>query len=512
LKNNLLLILLGLLLLAAGACSRDLVPDNVLEGLHKPVVSSVNPAAIRFNGAGFYLNVALNAEDDQYVLYLNDRKVGQAEPGYWRSSVGYMISKELLGELLGSSTNGATLSVRVTGISQSYDISGAFETYRDYVSEPVPLEIGKGETRFTAVKRLFPEWTHSSNPVIRCDPQGNIYLAWREKVNDVYQAFFSFSTTAGETWSQVLNISRSNISVDQVDLAVDAAGHFYMSWIVYKINADADVHFCRSLDSGATWHFPVQMDAAAENVRSPSLAADNHGDVFLAWKRVDDPLDPDIRLAVSRDLGKSWKVQNIDTPRATDPWGEPLLAARPDGMIFLFNGRYGNEYQFLDVLASPDHGATWNKEEVAVGDEYPFQLFSQACFGPRGQVYACWGRSSTAGHTASYWNYFLSGDGSGNWGVVRGLHQLCRTVDEKTALAVSNSGVDAIMTQAGGLFLLRSADEGRNWSISEFIPGADGFYANASPDAVRHPAGKTCLVFVTKSTALDGGLCLLQFE
>ncbi|MCU0236678.1 MAG: hypothetical protein MUC72_06285, partial [Acidobacteria bacterium] len=78
-KKIVLCVASSIVLLAGCACSRDLVPDSVLEGLHKPVIQSINPTAIRFNGAGFYLDVRLNAEDDQYVLYVNDHKVGQTE-------------------------------------------------------------------------------------------------------------------------------------------------------------------------------------------------------------------------------------------------------------------------------------------------------------------------------------------------------------------------------------------------------------------------------------------------
>lgn len=193
-----------MLLLSGSACNRDLVPENVLEGLHKPVIYSISPAAVRCSGAGFFLRVGLTPKDAQYVLYLNERKVGQINRGdreYDPYGVDWMLSKELLGEFLATSPNGAFLSVRITSINQNYDISGAFEKYCDYVSEPATLEIRKGETQFSEAKQLFPEWTHSSEPIIRCDPQGNIYLAWREKLNGVYQTFFSFSADSGETWS-----------------------------------------------------------------------------------------------------------------------------------------------------------------------------------------------------------------------------------------------------------------------------------------------------------------------
>ncbi|MBE0665616.1 MAG: hypothetical protein IH584_07300, partial [Candidatus Aminicenantes bacterium] len=50
------------------------------------------------------------------------------------------------------------------------------------------------------------------------------------------------------------------------------------------------------------------------------------------------------------------------------------------------------------------------------------------------------------------------------------------------------------------------------WSIPEFIPGADGLLATTSPDTVRHPSGKTFLVYIRKNTPMDGGLYLTSFD
>ena len=511
-KKEFLFIVLVMLLLCGAACSRAIIPDSVLQGLHKPVLKSISPAAVQFNGAGFFLNVVTEyLEDDQYVLYINDRKIGQDVPEYWRTSLGWMLSKEWISEFLASSPNGVTCSVRISSINEDYDISGVFDKYRDYVSEPVVLEIKKGETQFSTAQQLFPEWTHSSDPIIRCDPQGNIYLAWREKVNGVYQAFFSFSADNGQTWSQVLNISRSSDSVDQIDLDADGAGHFYMTWQV-RGNEESDVFFCRSLDHGATWHFPVRMDADGEFGRTPSLEVDDRGDVFLVWLRADDREDPDLRLAVSRDLGKNWSLKNFDVPRASYDWGMPLLAAQPGGPMYLFNGRYGNAYQFLDVFSSQDHGSTWRKQEVATGDIYPLQLYSLACFGSENQIYLAWGRSSYAGHQYSHWNWFLRRESSGDWGAIQDLKSICPCRGEKTALAASADGLDAVMTGFGCLFLLRSTDEGRNWPVPETVPGSEGFNISDSQDMVLHPSGKTYLVFVRKTTPMDGGLYLTSFD
>jgi hypothetical protein len=117
-----------------------------------------------------------------------------------------------------------------------------------------------------------------------------------------------------------------------------------------------------------------------------------------------------------------------------------------------------------------------------------------------------------AGHSSYNGNYFLRREASGEWSAIKALQEICRTVNVKTALSVRPGGVDVVLTGNGGLFLLRSADEGRTWSIPEFIPGADGLLATTSPDTVRHPSGKTFLVYVRKNAPMDDGLYLMSFD
>jgi len=284
-----------------------------------------------------------------------------------------------------------------------------------------------------------------------------------------------------------------------------------MTWMVGN-NDQSDVYFSRSLDEGYNWHFPVRMNAAGEYAKMPSIDVNERGDVFLAWHLWKDQENPVIRLAVSRDLGNTWNTRSFAAPRASEFWGKPIVAARAGGLVYLFNGRYGELNQFLDLFSSQDYGKSWRAQEMATGDVYPLQKYSLVRFGPASQFYFSWGRVSTSGHMVNYWNYFLNRDGAGAWGTVQNLQNLCPTVDEKTALSVSGIDVHVVMTQAGGLFLLHSKDEGRTWSLPEFIAGADGLNSSMSPDLVFHPSGKTLLAFVKKTTGMDGHLYLTNLE
>ncbi len=500
---------LSITLLAGCACSRDLVPDSVLEGLHKPVIKRLSPARVQFNGADFGLGVWLTTEDAKYVLYVNDRQVGAATPGYWGGSVGYKISKELVNELIGSTPAGAALSVRVTGIGEEYDISGDFDRYRDYVSEPVLLQVDRGTTRFSPARLLFPEWTLSSEPLIRCDAAGKLYLAWLETMGNSNQAFFSFSADGGQNWSQVLNISRSNWGVHAPDLAVDGAGHFYMAWMAFA-GQIPEVFFSRSTDNGATWHLPVRASLEGANAEWPVLAVDERGTLFLAWMQSPVSGGYEVLLASSLDMGATWSRRTFPVTAVLHNW-KPLLAARPGGRMDLFLAGRDNAGLSVKIHSSLDYGGTWKERTVAAGDCYMSVENPQVRFGEGEQLSLFWSGVSYAGHYFSLWNYLLSRSVSGEWAPLQDLKDSCPSGGSKFSVVPQGERVDAILDSTC-LYLLRSDDGGRTWEVPETIAGSDGESISHWPGAVHHPSGKTYVVFVRKSAAGDCCLHLTSFE
>jgi len=501
---------LSITLLAGCACSRDLVPDSVLEGLHKPVITRLLPGRVQFNDSGLHLGVWLKTEDRQYVLYLNDRQVGTANPGYWGGSVGYKISKELLNELIASSSDSATLNVRVTGISGDYDISGDFDRYGDYVSEPFPLRVERGKTQFSQARLLFPEWTLSSEPLIRCDSRGAVYLAWLETLVNYNQLFFSFSADGGQTWSQVLNISRSNWGVHAPDLAVDGAGHFYMAWMAFA-GQIPEVFFSRSTDNGATWHLPVRASLEGADAEWPVLAVDERGTLFLAWMQSPAGGGYELLLASSPDMGATWSRRTFPVTAVLHNW-KPLLAARPGGRMDLFLAGRDNAGLSVKIHSSLDFGRTWKERTVTAGDCYLSAENPQVRFGEGEQLSLFWSGVSYTGHYFSLWNYLLSRSVSGEWSPLQDLKDSCPSSGSKFSILPLGERTDAILDNGGCLYLLRSIDEGRTWSVPETVAGADGEYVTHAPDAVRHPSGKTYVVFVRKSAAGDCCLHLTSFE
>ena len=184
--------------------------------------------------------------------------------------------------------------------------------------------VDPGETQFSQARLLFPEWTHSREPLIRCDVHGHLYLAWLETLVNYDQAFFSFSADGGQTWSQVLNISRSDWGVHAPDLAVDGAGHFYMAWMAYDGQARGGL--LQPLHRQRRHLAPAarvsRKDASAE---WPVLAVDERGTVFVAWVQSVAAGGSEVVLASSPDLGATWSQRTF---RRTQSPGQLETAAR----------------------------------------------------------------------------------------------------------------------------------------------------------------------------------------
>lgn len=500
-----LMIVLVVILLAGAGCSRGIVPDDVLSTLHKPLVSGINPSAVRSDGCGFTLKVNMLALlDPQYVLYIDGRRIGQRRldgPGVGSDHIDWDVSRRTLAELFAASPQGGVHSVRVTSISEEYDISDDFDRYGEYVSDPLPLAIGPNGTSFTPARRLFPGLRDSYGVVIRCDPGGGLYLAWQDKGGDG-RIRFSRSSDNGDTWTSPLDVLPGSMPSYGIDMAVDGAGHAYLVWDDWEPDG-SDIYFCRSLDHGHSWEPPQRLQADRGWDPQAKLAVDDRGGVVVAWRHADPEggHEPGIRLAVSRDLGNTWATRDFVLPPSSIRW-HPLLFTRPGGMIGLLQGwfRENEDTLRLRLHSSRDYGVKWREEEAAVsggtrGDEDP-----RLRIGPEGQMGVVWNAYDYRGRDYGQRNYFLGRDGDGSWGRVQDLRRLCPSETLATALSVSPAGADIVLTGYGCLFLIRSPDAGLSWSgswsVPEAVTGSDGRGFCRDYDMALHPSGRTYLAFV----------------
>lgn len=472
-----------------------------LRHLGKPNVDRINPQGIIYNNIGFVLYAFGQFwEYDEYSLYLNQHKIGNAKPGYWPSPIGWKIPDSILKEILNAAGNGETrVEVRISSIV-NYDISDYFDYYSNFVSDVKILQIKRNARDFSSPQRLFEEWDFSLNPILRIDNNGYIYLAWRELMGENHQAMFCFSQDGGLTWSQVLNISRSDNSVKYLDMDVDEAGHFYMVWSEGNLN-EMDVYFSRSLDFGSTWYNPWKISTDKIDSCIPVIEVDAQGKIIIFWRDSfptgEYSYNEKIMLLTSADLGDNWNKRLFK--ESEDPLGYPAVTSGLDGTVyFACAGDDG-----IDCYFSEDGGLSWQVRTSGVDANFWKSSYTSLVIDRNNTLFLTWGYQDYAGHSGSNFVHFLrAADKGTSWSDVQTIDDVCNTYPGNTALLVNDDYVNLVLNSFPSLFLLRSTDGGQTWSFPEFIPGTE---ESKAPAAVMDKNGKIYMVFVADYKFHEGG-------
>jgi hypothetical protein len=473
-----LLVAIGLAVCIAG-CKHGI--DEDLTNYKKPIISRINPEGIIYNNIGFVLRVFSDYyENDDYVLYLNKQKIGTASPNYWRYALQWEIPPDFLRRIINSAgSNDITIEVRITPIQT--DISDDFAEYTEYISDVKFIEIKRNNTNFTSPVNLFELWSNSTDPVLQSDSTGNLCLAWREKIGDIFQAFFCFSEDEGDTWSQVLNISRSSGNVTKVDMNSDGSGNFYIVWSEEKENSH-DVYFSRSLDYGATWWNPRKMNEENEDSINPDIEVDSTGKIYLTRTNFfpdDSPHYNKIRISFSSDQGDNWESKILVENEFIG--GEPTMKSGENGTIYLICGADEGIYCFF----STDFGSSWQVNQAANIAGY-FWWGQYSSLKIRGdKLFLIWNTEDSTGHVFENWIHFASGTNNGaDWNDTQYIDHVCNTRGPKATISVDGADVNMLLHSGASLFLLRSTDEGETWSYPEFIPETESTTGRVPLDMV----------------------------
>ena len=510
------LLLLAIVFLGIHACKGNvgegIIVEDDLSNLTKPIVRRINPEGIIYNDTGFSLKVFSDYyENDNYALYINNKKFEKASPNYWRYVLSWKISKEFLKEIIDSAGEGDfKVDIRISSIVKT-DISSAFNQYKAYISDVKKLEIKRDNTNFSSPVKLFPEWSNSSYLVLRIDNKENFYLAWIELIGDTNQAMFCFSQDGGQTWSQVLNISRSSNNVSQLGMDIDESGHFYMVWKEDKEGAN-EIYFSRSLDSGATWYNPLKISEENEDSINPLIEVDSNGKIFVVWCCLlqDHSHHYDkIWLSASSDLGDNWNKRIFQADDYIS--GYPAIRSGKEGTIYLICACEGEDN--VDCHFSLDSGRSWNVNRASLKGYFWLSMYSSIKIGQNNKHFLTWYTADTMGHNNNHWTNFAIGTDKGSsWSDRQWLDYICDTSGGQTAMCVNGNYITMLLSSNSSLFLLRSTDEGQTWSYPEFIPGTENVYGPFSPNMVIDQSGKIYIVFIRTSDSRTGTIQFIHTQ
>jgi hypothetical protein len=154
-------------------------------------------------------------------------------------------------------------------------------------------------------------------PTVAVDGKGDVWVAWSQQIDGDWEIFYRRYTPpkgdgAGK-WSDPVRLTRAAGSDFHVVATTDAAGTVWLAWQAWR-NNDFDILLAAPGAENA-WKEPRTVSSSTANDWTPALAADSHGQVFVAWDSYDKG-NYDVLLRVVDKDGKLGDIRAVaDSPR-----------------------------------------------------------------------------------------------------------------------------------------------------------------------------------------------------
>ncbi len=176
--------------------------------------------------------------------------------------------------------------------------------YRDWSPGYPCVKLAKSEDLASFVIRQVDSVQSNHNlPSVWCFGD-TVALAWQDNRFGDFDILFSVSADGGLSWSGHVGVSQGTGLQRSPCLAGDGSGRLFLVWEDAR-GSDWDIYFARSEDWGASWEEvgPVNQSLGGWQVQ-PSLFF-SAGKVIAAW--ADGRSSPwQVYLAYSEDFGDTW--------------------------------------------------------------------------------------------------------------------------------------------------------------------------------------------------------------
>jgi len=316
-----------------------------------------------------------------------------------------------------------------------------------------------------------------------------IYVAWEDHRDGELEngnIYFNYSEDGGETF-QVADIALDAdedgdyMSLEPRIFAVGSS--VYVTWFDSRYGA-YDIFLNASTDGGATWlPEPVRVDsgdAGSAYSAHPVLAADENGNVIVAWEDSRDGYS-DIYVNHSSDYGHSFGVDqrlDIGAPGSADSFLPAIEMSEGYGYIAWHDTASG-QGRDIYLSRSTDSGASWTsgeRTESSAAGLFDALFPALVAVGP--ELHMVWQDDRSGGHDIFYrrsqdagvnWDmeeFRLDRDASGSSQSYR--PQVRRFDDGHVVAFWEDYRYDGTMVGFNDLLYNYSTDNGDSWSGADY--------------------------------------------
>jgi hypothetical protein len=126
----------------------------------------------------------------------------------------------------------------------------------------------------------------SKAPQVAVDPAGDVVAVWA-RFNGSHWVIQGASRPAGGGWTPSTDISNSEKSAEEPEVAVDPGGRATAVWSRYDGFDDIVQSAQLAPGPGSLWSQPVDLSKEGENAEEPQVGVDAAGDAVAVWSRLE---------------------------------------------------------------------------------------------------------------------------------------------------------------------------------------------------------------------------------
>ena len=301
---------------------------------------------------------------------------------------------------------GPSMGVNFIGKSRTYivyhdDKSGQTQVY---------LAATKKGTKFKKGRNITPHNGGAFVPRLAMDASVEaLNIVWGDTLFGK-RVVYTRSTDMGETFSELVDVSRSSGAAFEPEIAVDRDDNIFVVW-EDTAPGNSAIMMSRSTDHGASFSAPLPLSQYAGNSVEPQVATDEAGRVYVVWSEVRAD-STQLILARSTDHGETFSAPQAVTNNNGADIRKAAIVARGNNVYMAFNNDESRSRQVY-VVRSGNAGESFG-EPVQVsnanrdrgrGHSAAITLDSQ------GVLHAAWIDSSVIGNDEGLLFYSQSSNG-----------------------------------------------------------------------------------------------------
>jgi|GEM_PF-3539427 len=220
------------------------------------------------------------------------------------------------------------------------------------------------------------------------------------------------SADDGENWGPPTRITEPGINADCLDpvMFVDGTGDIHVAWNQRTLpDGNWEIHYNRSRDHGNTWFtLPVKISFAFnQDCTDPTLVSDGNGGIYLAYSQVQ------VYFCTSQNYGNNWSAPEDIHPEETQTETPQMSGYGTSSLDLVWvRNRHWSKTSDIIFTRSPEQGRNWTGT-LNISDT-PGRLSERpvTVAGDNGYIYVAWMEQ-----IGENWEIFLlhSADEGKNW-------------------------------------------------------------------------------------------------